>query len=87
MAPRPRKAALAELRLLSPGHYEFCTEEFPVRNFSRSIEAGLIDQDLERNFPQLIGTDDDGYKRVKFGLDLAMQTKAAVKEVAAQNDQ
>jgi hypothetical protein len=83
----PIQGALAKLRLLSPVHYEFRTEEFPERHFSHAVEAGLIAQDLERVFPDLVVTDDDGYKRIKYGLDLEMQTIAAVKELALENDQ
>jgi hypothetical protein len=83
---QPIQSALAKLRLLNPVHYEFRTEEFPERHFSHSIEAGLIAQDLERVFPDLVVTGDDGYKRVKYGLDLEMQTIAAVKELALEND-
>ena len=83
----PITGSLAKLRLLSPVHYEFRTDEYPSRNFSHEVEAGLIAQELERVFPHLVVTDDDGYKRVRYGLDLNMQTIAAIKELAVENDQ
>jgi hypothetical protein len=82
----PITGALAKLRLLSPVQYEFRTDEYPSRNFGHGVEAGLIAQELEQVFPHLVVTDDDGYKRVRYGLDLNMQTIAAVKELALEND-
>ncbi|MCB0754835.1 MAG: tail fiber domain-containing protein [Flavobacteriales bacterium] len=46
--------------------YDWRTEEFPERNFSSRTEVGVIAQDLEQIYPELVSTDSEGYKSVQY---------------------
>jgi hypothetical protein len=46
--------------------YDWRTEEFPERNFASRTEIGVIAQDLEEIYPELVSTDAAGYKSVQY---------------------
>jgi hypothetical protein len=83
-AIRPIVGALDRLTALTPVNYHFRTEDFPERNFSNHRQHGLIAQDVEGIYPDLVSTDADGYKRVKYGNELMMQSIAAIKELRGE---
>jgi hypothetical protein len=47
-------------------------------------QTGLVAQEVERVFPDLVRTDADGYKRVSYGNKLQMMTIQAIKEQQEQ---
>jgi hypothetical protein len=53
------------------------------RSFENGTSTGLIAQDVERLFPELVTTDDKGFKMVNYG-ELPYLTLAAVTELHAQ---
>ena len=46
--------------------YLFKTKEFAERSFSKELQVGLIAQEVEKVFPQLVTTKADGYKAVNY---------------------
>ena len=67
-----------------------CTTSGARRNFPSGISAtrrayGLIAQDVEQVLPELVVTNDDGYKAVDYSK-LPLLTIQAVKELKAEND-
>jgi hypothetical protein len=46
--------------------YNWKTEEYPDKGFSRETEIGVIAQEVEKVFPELVNTDDEGYKSVQY---------------------
>ena len=55
------------------------TEEYPEKNFSIEKQIGLIAQDVEKVFPELVVTDSEGYKSVAYQNLVAVLIEA-VKE-------
>jgi len=52
--------------LLTGVTYEWRRDEFPEKNFDQGTQIGLIAQDVEKIFPELVRTDDKGYKAVSY---------------------
>jgi hypothetical protein len=46
--------------------YDWKTEEFPEKNFSKGLQYGLIAQELEAIVPELVSTDNEGWKSVEY---------------------
>ncbi|GAB2643911.1 hypothetical protein GCM10027035_42630 [Emticicia sediminis] len=46
--------------------YDFKKEEFPERNFSDKNQIGFIAQEIEKIFPEMVFTDEKGYKSVDY---------------------
>ena len=42
--------------------------------------------DVEKIFPELVNTNDKGYKQVNYGLELQLLTLEALRELKAEND-
>ena len=47
-------------------YYDWKTEEYPKRNFSNQEQIGVIAQQLEKQFPQVVHIDDKGYRSVAY---------------------
>jgi hypothetical protein len=58
--------ALENLEKLNGVSYNWKVEEFPERNFSDRTEIGVIAQELEKVYPELVSTDKNGYKSVQY---------------------
>ena len=82
----PITGALDRISHLRPVSYDWRYEEYPEMNLYHSREMGMIAQELETVFPEFVTTGEDGFKRIKYGLGLNMQTIAAVKELRAEKD-
>src|SRR3989338_3308559 len=59
-------------------------DEFPDRHFGTSTVRGLVAQDVEQIFPELVGTDARGFKTVDYGIALQMLSIQAIKELNAK---
>ncbi len=46
--------------------YNWRQNEFPERSFGSQTEIGFIAQDLEKIYPELVNTNDEGYKSVQY---------------------
>ena len=67
-------------------NYYWKTEAYPQQNFSEDLQIGLIAQEVEKIYPELVHTDSEGYKTVDYSK-LTPILVEAVKELKAQNDQ
>ena len=81
----PFGPVLDRLTALQPVHYYWRTTEFPDRHFGDSRAYGLIAQDVEEVLPELVATNDDGYKAVDYSK-LPLLTLQAMKELKSEND-
>lgn len=81
----PFDSTLDKLALLTPVHYRWRAAEFADRHFGTGRTYGLIAQDVERLFPDMVRTDAEGYRAVNYSK-LPLLTLQAVKELKAEND-
>jgi Chaperone of endosialidase len=82
----PFGSVLNRFAALQPVHYYWRAADFPDQHFGDSQAYGLIAQDVEQVFPELVVTRTDGYKAVDYS-ELPMLTIQAVKELKAENDE
>jgi hypothetical protein len=82
---RPFGAVLGRVAQLQPVHYTWRADEFPERHFGNAVATGLIAQDVEKVFPELVGIDEQGYRTVNYA-ELPYLTIQAVKELKAETD-
>jgi hypothetical protein len=75
--------ALANIEKLRGVSYDWKQAEFPEKNFDAKHQIGLIAQELELVYPELVNTDADGYKSVDYSKLVAVLIEA-VKEQQAQ---
>lgn len=79
----PFGSVLSNFSKLRPVNYFWRTEEFADQRFGRSQSYGLIAQEVEEIFPELVSTDEKGYKAVNYSK-LPLLTIQAVREQQAQ---
>ncbi len=60
------KNSLEKVTKLNPVSYEWKKEEYPEKNFQDGKQIGLIAQDVEKELPEIVSTDADGYKSVDY---------------------
>ncbi len=72
-----------KLMLLNGVNYYWKTNEFPAMNFNDKMQTGFIAQDLEKIFPEMVFTDDKGYK----SIDYSRLTPVLVETIKAQQKQ
>lgn len=97
---QPLESVLDKVGLLEGVYYHFKKEEFPERDFSDARQIGVIAQNVEQIFPELVQTDEEGYKSVdyaKFGpilveaikeqQEIIGQQQAEIAGLKAANDQ
>jgi Chaperone of endosialidase len=81
----PFGSVLKQLTALQPVHFYWRAAEFPDRHFGEAQTYGLIAQDVEQVFPELVVTGEDGFKAIDYSR-LPLLTIQAVKELKAEND-
>jgi hypothetical protein len=79
----PFDHVLDHLTALQPVHYSWRASEFPDRHFGDSRAYGLVAQDVEQVLPELVVTNDDGFKAVDYS-ELPLLTIQAVKELKSK---
>jgi hypothetical protein len=62
----PIHNSLAKLMLLQGVNYYWKTSEYTNMDFSDRKQLGFIAQDLEKIFPEMVFTDDKGYKSIDY---------------------
>ena len=82
---RPLAGALAGVLALRGVRYTFRQSEFPALQLPAGEHVGLLAQELEKIYPELVSTDAQGYKAVNYA-QLAPVLIEAIKELKAQND-
>lgn len=58
--------SLEKIQQLRGVHYYWKVDEFPYKGFSDGKEIGVIAQEVEKIFPELVTTDEKGYKSVQY---------------------
>jgi hypothetical protein len=76
---------LDKLVQLQPVSYNWRTEEFPQRHLDTARTSGLIAQEVEKVFPEMVSLDEGGFKRVNYG-GLPFLMLQAIRELKAEND-
>ena len=62
----PLTNVLEKLEQINGVYYNWKVEEFPQENFDRTKQLGVIAQEIEAVFPELVVTNADGYKAVDY---------------------
>jgi hypothetical protein len=62
----PLQQELPKILQLQGVHYRWRSNEFPEMGFDDHKQIGLIAQEVEKVFPELVNTDDNGYKAVSY---------------------
>jgi hypothetical protein len=78
--------SLNKIALLKPAFFEYRSQKFPDMHLKSGTYAGLIAQDVEKVFPNLVKMSDNGYKKVSYGLELEMHMIQAIKELKTENN-
>jgi hypothetical protein len=82
---RPFEPMLDRVARLQPVRYSWRTAEFPDYHFGEGVSSGLIAQDVEQVFPNMVSTDERGYKMVNYS-ELPYLTLQALRDLKAEND-
>ncbi|WP_310391211.1 tail fiber domain-containing protein [Hymenobacter sp.] len=82
---RPLAGALAGVGRLRGVRYTFRQAEFKDRKLPAGEQLGLLAQEVEQVYPELVSTDEQGYKAVNYA-QLAPVLIEAIKELKAEND-
>ncbi len=80
----PLNNSLENIYKINGVRYDFRKEEFPERNFSDKPQIGFIAQDIEKIFPEMVFTDEKGYKSVDYAR-LTPVLVEALKELTLKN--
>jgi len=79
----PIQNALQKISRLRGVSYEWKTYKYPDMGFTKGMQIGLIAQEVESVFPELVNTDDNGYKAVSYEK-LTPVLAEAIKEQQSQ---
>jgi hypothetical protein len=86
----PLKNLLPEIMTLQGFKYSWRKDEYPSMNFDSGRQIGVVAQDIEKVFPELVKTDDKGYKAVsyeKLSVILLEGIKEQQKQIKSQQEQ
>jgi hypothetical protein len=78
-------SSLEKVSRLQPVYFHWRSDEYPDRHFGATESFGLIAQDVEAILPELVTTDEKGYKAVKYNA-LPLHMLQAIKELKSEND-
>ena len=81
----PFAPVLDKVVKLQPVHFNWKTGEYPDYHFGAERGSGLIAQDVEKVFPDMVGVDEHGYKTVNYS-ELPYLTLAAIRELKIESD-
>jgi hypothetical protein len=62
----PLTNTISSIQLLNGVYYHWDKENFPEKQFTDHRQIGIIAQELEKVFPEVVHTDDSGYKTVDY---------------------
>lgn len=80
---KPIESSLEKINRISGVSYRWKAEEFKELNFDDDRHIGIIAQEMEKVFPELVNTNDDGYKAVAYDK----LTAALLEAMKEQQDQ
>jgi len=81
----PLDSSLCRLASLTGVYYDWDRQSFPERNFPAGRQIGLIAQEEEEVYPELVRTDAEGFKSLSYDKLTAVLVEA-VKELKKQNE-
>ena len=79
--------ALSTVLNLEGVTYNWRTEEFPERSFTDRMEYGVIAQQIEKFVPELVSTDENGYKSVQYSHMVPLLLEAIKEQQEIINSQ
>lgn len=82
----PINNSLDKILKLQGVYYDWKIKEFPNKDFENKKQVGFIAQDVEKVIPELVRTDNDGYKSLDYQKMVAFLVEA-VKEQQKQIDE
>jgi hypothetical protein len=82
---QPLPPVLDKLARLRPVHFNYRAAEYPQYHFPSVRMTGLIAQEVEKVFPELVSTDEQGYKALDSG-PLRIMLLEGVQELKTRND-
>ncbi len=82
---KPLPGILSKVNLLQPVEYEWNKEEYPENNFPDGNQIGLIAQEVEKLFPEIVATNQDGYKSIDYSK-ISVLLLQAMKEQQNETD-
>jgi hypothetical protein len=62
----PIAGGLEKILAMNGVTYDWRRDEFPSRNFLSGMQYGLIAQELEKVIPELVDTDEEGWKSIEY---------------------
>ncbi len=81
----PFALVLNKLVQLQPVHFEWNVEQYPDYHFGPGRNSGLLAQDVEKVFPEMVAVDAHGYKTVNYS-ELPYLMLTAIRELKTEND-
>jgi hypothetical protein len=81
----PFEPLMSKLMQLRPVSYDWKADEHPEYHFGNERTSGLIAQQVEKVFPDMVATDERGYKAVNYSK-LPLMLLQAVKELKEESD-
>ncbi len=72
----PIENAIEKLKKLGGFYYDWKRAEFPKKKFSGRRQVGVIAQDVEKVLPEVVHTDENGYKSVAYDKLTALLIEA-----------
>lgn len=82
----PMNSVLDKIRKLKAVEFDFNTEDYPDRIMSDKHQIGLIAQDVEKVFPELVNTNKEGYKSIDYAR-LSVILLKAMNEILEKMDE
>ncbi|HIH98516.1 MAG TPA: hypothetical protein HA346_05890 [Thermoplasmata archaeon] len=82
---QPLESSLQKLSNLKGIAYEWRKEDYPGMGLTEGKQIGLIAQDVEKEMPELVSEDKDGYKAVSYTRLTAVLVEA-IKELKTLNE-
>lgn len=83
---KPIENSLESILKINGVRYNWKKEEFPEKNFNDKNQLGFIAQEIEKIFPEMVFTDEKGYKSVDYSR-LTPVLVEAIKELKMMNDE
>ncbi len=81
----PFAPILDRLVKLQPVHFDWNVEQYPDYHFGPGRNSGLLAQDVETVFPEMVSADARGFKMVNYS-ELPYLTLSAIRELKTEND-
>ena len=81
----PLENTLSNILKINGVRYDWKQEEFPEKNFSDKNQIGFIAQEIEKIFPEMVFTDEKGFKSVDYAR-LTPVLVEAIKELTLRNE-